>query len=171
MNIYGKLNESFQQNGGSQEPDMILMEGERPSIKHVARANGTWEIDLGNEMIRLLNEVNTIYQEKMKVLTSVYPLEERESFDKQVKEAEAFLSDNGARTPWLDACANVRGITKEELANRIIAKDAAFAIMHGTLTGVRQKHEDNILEIPNIYVAEKYNVNEFWPTEEEIDDN
>lgn len=170
MNIYGKLNESTQYIGGNPTEDMILMNGERPSSRHVARANGKWEIDLGNEMVRLLREVNSIYKERMNILTESYPLEERESFNKQIKEAEAFLADENSFTPWLDACAKARSISKSELSRRILEKDLAFSIMHGTLTGIRQVHEDNILALEHIWAADLYDPKSLWPEEEEIND-
>jgi hypothetical protein len=89
-----------------------------------------------------LNEINTAYQQAIADLTPTYPDDERLTFDKQEQEARAWLADNSASTPFVDALAVGRQMNKAELVSRIIAKADAFAIASGLLTGQRQRYED-----------------------------
>ena len=91
---------------------------------------------------RKLNEINTTYQQAIATLTPTYPDDERLTFDKQEQEARAWLVDNAASTPFVDALAAGRQMNKAELVNRIIAKADAFALASGSLTGQRQRYED-----------------------------
>lgn len=84
------------------------------------------------------------YERRMQIIASGYPPSERESWPVQTVEARALLADPGAATPWIDAAAAVRGIDRDELAARIAAKDDAYRVIHGALTGARQRIEDAI---------------------------
>lgn len=84
------------------------------------------------------------YERRMQIIASGYPSSERESWPVQTAEARALLVDPGAATPWIDAAAAVRGIDRDELAARIAAKDDAYRVIHGALTGARQRIEDAI---------------------------
>lgn len=42
--IYAKINDNFQQVGGSCPAGYIKMQGERPTPQHIAQANGTWAL-------------------------------------------------------------------------------------------------------------------------------
>lgn len=84
------------------------------------------------------------YERRMQVIASGYPPSERESWPVQTSEARALLADEQAATPWIDAAAIARGIDRVELASRIVAKDEAYRLIHGALTGARQRIEDAI---------------------------
>lgn len=89
-----------------------------------------------------LGEINFAYEQAIATLTPTYPDDERLTFDKQEQEARAWLADNSASTPFVDALAAGRQMNKAELVGRIIAKADAFAIASGSLTGQRQRYED-----------------------------
>lgn len=91
---------------------------------------------------RKLEQINRFYQQAISTLTLTYPNDERLTFDKQEQEARAWLADNSASTPFVDALASGRQMNKAELVSRIIAKADAFAIASGLLTGQRQRYED-----------------------------
>lgn len=91
---------------------------------------------------RKLTEINGSYQQAIATLTPTYPDDERLTFDKQEAEARAWLTDNTAPTPFVDALAAGRQMDKAELVSRIIAKADAFALASGSLTGQRQRYED-----------------------------
>ena len=80
----------------------------------------------------------------MQAIAAGYPPSERESWPVQTSEAKALLADANASTPWIDAAATARGVDRLELANRIVAKDAVYRVISGTLSGVRQRIEDAI---------------------------
>ena len=92
--------------------------------------------------VRKLDEINATYQQAIATLTPTYPDDERLTFDKQEQEARAWLADNSASTPFVDALAAGRQMDKAELVSRIIAKADAFALASGSLTGQRQRYED-----------------------------
>ena len=94
-----------------------------------------------------LARINTAYEVAIKALTSDYPEDEIRSWPKQEAEARAWLSDRSAPTPWIDAAATARGMSKAELAEKIIANAAAFVPTCGQLTGKRQKLRDEIAEL------------------------
>ena len=83
--------------------------------------------------------VNSKYSAMMAQVTSGYPQDEIFSWDKQESEAR-----NGVTTPFIDALAAARGIDRTELISRILAKANAFTYVSATLTGIRQKLEDEI---------------------------
>lgn len=88
--------------------------------------------------------INVAYQAAVDALTAGYPEDEIKSWPKQEAEANAWLLDNNTATPWIDAAAAGRGITKAELVGKITANAASFAPAHGELTGKRQRLRDQI---------------------------
>lgn len=96
--------------------------------------------------------VNAEYTKRMGAIADAYPLHERESWPVQLQEARMVMDYVDAsvpvpetvQTPWIDQCAAQRGLTRTELAARIVAKDAGYRQISGFLSGVRQKHEDEI---------------------------
>lgn len=102
-----------------------------------------------------LNEINSAYQQAIDTLTPTYPDDERLTFDKQEQEARAWLVDDTALTPFIDALAAGRRMDKAELVKRIIAKADAFALASGSLTGQRQRYEDllDVAETPEAVAA------------------
>ncbi|MFZ5566656.1 MAG: hypothetical protein ACOY95_06610 [Pseudomonadota bacterium] len=97
----------------------------------------------------LLNRLAIQYESRMSNIAAGYPQSERESWPVQMQEAQALLENPQASTPWIDAAAQARGLTRTELAERIAAKNAAYRIISGTLTGVRQAIEDQITAAGN----------------------
>lgn len=98
--------------------------------------------ELNKLKARKLNEINAAYQQAIAEMTPGYPDDERLTFDKQEQEARAWLADDTALTPFIDALAAGRQMDKAELVKRIIAKADAFALASGSLTGQRQRYED-----------------------------
>ena len=91
-----------------------------------------------------LAEINSAYDVATSSLVSTYPDTELLTFDKQEKEAREWKADNSVSTPFLDGLALARGIDKAELVDRVIAKADAFEKEVATLTGLRQKYEDQL---------------------------
>lgn len=88
--------------------------------------------------------VNAECDRRMSLLVATYPVQEVATFAKQETEARAYVADNAAATPLIDAMALNRDIPKAELVARIIAKADAFAAYAGKIVGYRQKLEDMI---------------------------
>lgn len=100
------------------------------------------DLELPELKLAKLDEINKAYEQAIATLTPTYPDDERLTFDKQEAEARAWLADNDAETPFVDALATGRQMDKAELVSRIIAKADAFALASGSLTGQRQRYED-----------------------------
>jgi len=92
----------------------------------------------------LLAALAAEYESRMRVISANYPPSERESWPVQTAEARALQANPAAATPWIDAACAARGLDRLELAARIVAKDEAYRVVHGLLTGVRQRIEDQI---------------------------
>lgn len=105
-----------------------------------------------------LARINTAYQSKVRELTAVYPEEEVKSWALQEAEAKTWFSNPQAHTPWLDSAAEARSISKADLAAKITTKAAAFAGVHGQLTGKRQRLHDMIVALGD------------FPTPQQLDD-
>ena len=73
-----------------------------------------------------------------------YPLHERETWDAQLREAEAYTADNTAPTRLLSAMATARGMTVAALAARVMDKAEAFATAGGAVIGCQQALEDQL---------------------------
>lgn len=115
------------------------------------------------ERDRLHKLVNEQYAQRMSAVALPYPQYERESWPIQLQEAQALAADPAAATPWIDACAARRGLERSELAQRILAKDAAYRFISGQLTGARQAHEDAINALQDLADLQLYDVTTLWP--------
>lgn len=133
--------------------------------KPLAVASGAL-LDISAHHRRLKHSINAIFQSHMAAIADGYPMHERESWPVQLEEAKALQADPEATTPWLDACAAARGLDKAELAARVLAKDAAYRLISGTLSGIRQRHEDAIAKLETVEQAQAYDVQAWWPSEE-----
>lgn len=100
-------------------------------------------------------EINAAFEQSMQQITNGYPSNEVSSWSKQETEARAYIADNTAATPLIDALASGRGVNKEELVTRIIAKADLFAEISGTLIGRRQGLEDTLDALPPTVTAEE----------------
>lgn len=97
-----------------------------------------------SEKAEKLQQININAQREIDSLTVTYPQGEVSTFDKQETESVAFIADNAASTPLLDALSTARGLDKTELANRVVAKAGLFSAASGAIIGKRQKLEDTL---------------------------
>lgn len=95
-----------------------------------------------------ISEINADFEQSMQQITNGYPSNEVSSWSKQETEARAFVANNAAATPLIDALASSRSVNKAELVTRIIAKADLFAEISGTLIGRRQGLEDDLDALP-----------------------
>lgn len=89
-----------------------------------------------------LAEINSAYDSATSFLVSTYPTTELLTFDKQESEAHAYSANPSVSTPFLSGLAKARGITLDDLVERVLIKSEAFASAVATLTGQRQRYED-----------------------------
>lgn len=99
-------------------------------------------------------EINAYFEKSMQQIVGSYPSNEVSSWEKQETEARAYVANNSAATPLIDALASSRSVPKAELVTRIIAKADLFAGISGTLIGRRQGLEDDLDALPETATAE-----------------
>lgn len=143
-------------NGDNIPPDAIEVSDD-VFFKTINEQDGDWKF-VDNEIVKLpfqapaidqliankLASIASSCEAEMIALTGGYPDAEILSWSKQEMEARAYMLDNAASTPLIDALATARGIAKLDLAERIIAKADAFASYSGALIGKRQGLEDQL---------------------------
>jgi hypothetical protein len=88
--------------------------------------------------------INIAYDAAVHALTAGYPQTEIDSWSKQESEARAWQLNRSSPTPWIDAAATARDITRDSLAVLILNNANALAPIHGALTGKRQLLRDAI---------------------------
>ena len=99
-------------------------------------------------------EINADFEKAMQQIVGSYPSNEVSSWAKQESEARAYVANNSATTPLIDALAASRSVNKAELVARIIVKADLFADISGTLIGRRQGLEDDLDALPETATAE-----------------
>lgn len=93
--------------------------------------------------------INAGYTAALSGILNQYPEAETLSFDKQEREARAWIEwqnigGTEPATPYVDAMLVERPIGKAELIERIIDKADQFILAHGHATGRRQRLEDEV---------------------------
>lgn len=89
-------------------------------------------------------EINAGAGRALAELSAGYPAGEIASWPQQTREAEAIAANPAADAPILTAIAQQRGIGVVELAQRVLAKVAAYGMASGYIIGQRQALEDAI---------------------------
>lgn len=89
-------------------------------------------------------EINAAYTAAAAALAHGYPDAERETWPVQIMESAIVLAAGEGATPWIDAAAPARGITREELAVKIRDMDQQYRQIIGGLTGKRQVLRDRV---------------------------
>lgn len=84
-------------------------------------------------------EIRAEGSRRLLALANPYSAEERETWITQQREAEAWLLDNSAPTPMLDAMATNRGITKAVLVGKIMENVGLFRTVAGSILGEQQR--------------------------------
>lgn len=94
-----------------------------------------------------LSEINSACDAILNQAVNSYPESEVLTFDQQVEEVKAYQSSgNPADAPLLSALASARGITMDDLIQRVMSKRQAFSALSGYVIGQRQALEDRLDE-------------------------
>lgn len=101
-----------------------------------------------------MRRINDAYEAELASIRTEYPESEQMTWDKQEREARAFLANSATATPLLNAMATGRGMDKTELATRIIAKADAWMQASGLATGKRQALEDQVKAAETVEAVE-----------------
>lgn len=94
-----------------------------------------------------LIRINAGCERAMVLLRANYPDSEVMSWSQQTKEADALDANPSATTPLLAAIATARGLSVADLAARVRAKTAAYALASGQIIGQRQALEDAVVAV------------------------
>ncbi|NLC23055.1 MAG: hypothetical protein GX776_01075, partial [Oxalobacter sp.] len=129
-------------------PDgFIEMTGRRPDEHHIASEDGTWREDgsaLDRAKAAKLAEINAACDGILNAAVYDYPASEVQTFSQQTVEAQAYLADPATIPPLLSVLAQMRGITLDELAEKVMAKHEIFSLLAGCVIGQRQALEDRL---------------------------
>lgn len=87
------------------------------------------------------------FSEGIKTLKKSYSEVEIESWDQQVREAESYVADNTTKVILLESISESRGVSVEDLANRIISKADNYKVSYGKMLGAYQKTVDLLGQI------------------------
>lgn len=126
--------------------------------------------NLAQAQTNLKHEVNMIYMGLMRDLNFEYPQVERDTWPMQLTEANDLLTNgDSAVTPFIDALVEGREITRVEMANKIVEKDAAYRVIAGKITGIKQDHFKGIEALSLLpkksaqAASENYDYSQGWP--------
>ena len=100
--------------------------------------------ELAVEKMKKAQELKQWAAQQTAVFTDEYTQAEIASWDLQESEAKAYQSDPQASVPFIEGMATQRGITVDDLANRIITNSAAYKTLGSEVFGKRQKYFDQI---------------------------
>lgn len=89
-------------------------------------------------------QVNAMFEAAAARLTAEYPDPEKLTWPLQEREALAWQADNAAPTPYINALAAARGITRVDYLNRTLTKVGQFRAASAVLVGRRQRYEDEM---------------------------
>ena len=103
-----------------------------------------------------LAEIRQKFQSLIDSIKSQYAPYEIESFADQRAEWRAWVADNTAKTPIVDALAQARGIDREELLQRIGEKVTQIVQLQGT----QNRIEDSLKMLSSVEDIEAINVDE-----------
>lgn len=107
-----------------------------------------------------LTEINAACDSILNTAVSTYPETEVLTFDQQTSEANAYLaSKKPADAPLLSALAAGRGITLDDLVQRVMEKHNAFSQISGYVIGQRQAMEDRLEQCQTVQDVEAIEVN------------
>lgn len=90
-------------------------------------------------------EINNSAKAALSSITQQYTREEIDSWATQEAEANAYIADNAALTPLIDAMAGNRpSVDKPTLVSRILANSANYKMVSGAVIGKKHALEDNL---------------------------
>ncbi|MDG9780256.1 hypothetical protein [Metapseudomonas otitidis] len=131
----------------------VLVETAPPTAHHTLGPNqligGKWRTTWYEPEAAVLKqaklvEINAQCEQRLRALRASYPASEVLSWDKQ--EAEARVGGG----PFTRALAEARGLTLDDLLERILAKADAYASISAKIIGIRQHLESKMAQTSSI---------------------
>lgn len=126
--------------------------------------NGAWvnvpDPTLEEAKTAKLKEINQACDDILNGAVASYPESEVLTFDQQVDEVRRYRETGDiADAPLLNALAQARDITLEDLISRVMAKRQAFSILSGYVIGQRQALEDRLDALTDVAEVQALRVN------------
>jgi len=85
------------------------------------------------------------YNSALSTLEAAYPQKERDTWPQQVTEARAYIADNMAATPLIDAMLTTKpNTTKAELVGKIMTNYTNYSALVGAALGQMQTTLDGL---------------------------
>lgn len=112
------------------------------------------------------SEIDTKSQEFVDQKMESYPAFEMLTFERQEREARAFLADDTVATPTLEPITTARNLTVLEIATRVVAKADALNAVAASVAGQRQAYHDQLadaVQAQDIAAVEAITVNYVLP--------
>lgn len=82
------------------------------------------------------------FKGKVKLLKEGFTDEEILSWDAQKSEALSYTNDNTVSVPLLETMSEIRGITVEEMVQKVLDRVNIYNVQYGTLLGSYQKNKE-----------------------------
>ena len=131
-------------NAGGQPADLPACDSKDVTLIGTLELAADESAQLTQAKAERLVTINAECDKALEVITATYPTSEVSSWPQQVKEAQNLQLDPQADAPLLIALAEARGLTVDELCDRVLAKSAAFSVVSGQIIGKRQALEDTL---------------------------
>ena len=96
----------------------------------------------------LLSATRQHYRQAMSLISSAYPLEEREGWPEQIEAAKEVIA--GGQNQLIETLAQPRGKTPLEMAQTVLAKRAQYQTVYGAMTARLHALEAEIKGAPDL---------------------
>ena len=111
-----------------------------------------------------LAEINGACDGILKAAVKTYPGTEVMTFDQQVSEARAYMTDPSSTVPLLASLASARGIELQDLVGRVLAKRDTYSLLSGAVIGQRQALVDQLDACTSVEEVNAMTVNIVMPS-------
>jgi hypothetical protein len=101
-------------------------------------------VSLADTKTQKAAEINSVCQAMLFAMQQSYPESEILLWPKQEAEALAVMADSSASAPLIDSIAQARGVTRINLAMRIMTLSNAYATAAGAIIGRKQSLLDQL---------------------------
>jgi len=148
LNTDGTLKSANKQHEGFVSLELFEKKEDGSYYTYYLEVDGRYVVDTVKEDAeakeQAKNQVNSDYEQQVNALTQGVPEAEIKTWTKQELEARGYLADVTTPTPLIDALCAARVVPKDYLVAKIIEKADMYAVAVGSLTGIRQRAEDEL---------------------------
>lgn len=114
----------------------------------IVTAEAKESAETGAKRSELLSATRQHYRQAMSLISSAYPLEEREGWPEQIEAAKEVIA--GGQNQLIETLAQPRGKTPLEMAQTVLAKRAQYQTVYGARTARLHALEAEIKGAPDL---------------------